>query len=40
MQKFDFEIRQIIPYAGEGYTKATVMFRLGPLMVRGAMIFE
>ncbi len=40
MQKFDFEIRHIIPYAGEGYTKATVMFRLGPLMVRGAKIFE
>ena len=38
--KYDIEVRQIIPYAGEGYAKASLMLRIGPLMVRGAKIFE
>ncbi|MGM9991630.1 MAG: hypothetical protein ACI376_02100 [Candidatus Bruticola sp.] len=38
--KFDTEIRQIIPLCSDTCAKATVMFRLGPLMVKGAKIFE
>lgn len=40
MQNFDVEIRQVVPFTGEGCTKATVMFRVGPLMIRCAKIFE
>ena len=38
--KFDIEIRQIIPLRTDNCTGASVMFRLGPLMIRGAKIFE
>ncbi len=38
--KFDTEIRQIIPIRTDNCTRASVMFRLGPLMIRGAKIFE
>ncbi|MBQ7501838.1 septation protein SpoVG family protein [bacterium] len=39
--QYDIEIRQItIPADTEGYTKANVMLRIGPLMIKGAKIFE
>ena len=38
--KFDVEIRQILPIRADNCTRASVMFRLGPLMIRGAKIFE
>lgn len=39
--QYDIEIRQIaISAESEGYTKASVMLRIGPLMIKGAKIFE
>lgn len=37
---YEIEIRQIIPFNEEGCTKAAVTFRIGPMVVRGAKIFE
>lgn len=36
----DIEIRQIVKFSGEGYGKASVTFRVGPIVVHGARIME
>ncbi|MBQ7529620.1 septation protein SpoVG family protein [bacterium] len=40
MTNYDVEVCQLVPFYGEGYTKATLSLRLGPVIVRGAKIFE
>lgn len=36
----DIEIRQIVKFSGEGYGKASVTFRVGPLVIHGARLME
>ena len=36
----DVEIRQIVNFTGTGAGKASVTFRVGPVLVRGARIME
>ena len=36
----DIEIRQIVKFSGEGYSKAAVTFRVGPLVIHGARLME
>ena len=36
----DIEIRQIVKFSGEGYGKASVTFRVGPLVIHGSRIME
>ncbi len=38
--QYDVEIRKITIFSGEGYGRASANFRLGPLVVRGAKVFE
>lgn len=40
MSNYEVEIRQIVPFQSEGCARANIIFRIGPLMVRGAKIFE
>ncbi len=36
----DIEIRQIVKFSGEGCGKASVTFRVGPLVIHGSRIME
>ena len=36
----DVEIRRVTLFSGDGFGRAGVTFRMGPVLVRGAKIFE
>ena len=36
----EVEIRKVTLFSGDGFGRASVSFRLGPVVVRGAKVFE